>query len=215
MEATIAFFLAGRPWLAAERRAFVQSDGASNYKEPTTELDIPVIGTRLISVEGEGKGRCDADDANVKRGFYNRWNQGESLETAVELCRVASTMGLPGHTFAVLHLDRDLDDTGVKGRVGIPEISKYSMWTVDEEGTLTFFESLDHEASRVTMLQKGRATGMGTGLQIKLDEFDAKHRKHTQNTEASLVVAEGGQAPPKHTFPQDRSRLWLPRRLTG
>ena len=69
MEATIAVFLAGRPWLAAERRAFVQSDGASNYKEPTTELDIPVIGTRLISVEGEGKGRCDADDANVKRGF--------------------------------------------------------------------------------------------------------------------------------------------------
>ena len=72
MEATIAVFLAGRPWLAEERRAFIKSDGASNYKEPTTELDIPVIGTRLISVEGEGKGRCDADDADVKRGFYNR-----------------------------------------------------------------------------------------------------------------------------------------------
>ena len=139
-------------------------------------------------------------DANVKRGFYNRWNQGESLETAVELCRVASTMGMPGHTFAVLHLDRALDDTGVKGRVSIPEISKYSMWTVDEEGTLTFFESLDHEASRVSMLEKGRATGMGMGLEIKLDDFDAKHRKHTQNTEASLAVAEGGQAPPKAHF---------------
>ena len=200
MEATIAVFLAGRPWLAEERRAFIKSDGASNYKEPTTELDIPVIGTRLISVEGEGKGRCDADDADVKRGFYNRWNQGESLETAVELCRVASTMGLPGHTFAVLHLDRSLDETGVKGRVSIPEISKYSMWTVDEEGTLTFFESLDHEASRVSMLEKGRATGMGTGLEIKLDDFNAKHRKHTQNTEASLAVADGGQAAPKPHF---------------
>ena len=200
MEATIAVFLAGRPWLAEERRAFIKSDGASNYKEPTTELDIPVIGTRLISVEGEGKGRCDADDADVKRGFYNRWNQGESLETAVELCRVASTMGLPGHTFAVLHLDRSLDETGVKGRVSIPEISKYSMWTVDEEGTLTFFESLDHEASRVSMLEKGRATGMGTGLEIKLDDFNAKHRKHTQNTKASLAVADGGQAAPKPHF---------------
>ena len=169
----------------------------------------------MISVEGEGKGRCDADDANVKRGFYNRWNQGESLETAVELCRVASTMGLPGHTFAVLHLDRSLDETSIKGRVSIPEISKYSMWTVDEEGTLTFFESLDHEASRVSMLEKGRAMGMGTGLKIKLDEFDASIGSTPKIPKRHLQSRREVKHPPKHTFPQNRSRLWLQRRLAG
>ena len=35
MEATIAVFLAGRPWLAEERRAFIKSDGASNLVQGT------------------------------------------------------------------------------------------------------------------------------------------------------------------------------------
>ena len=72
---------------------------------------------------------------------------------------------------------------------------------------MTFFESLDHEASRVSMLEKGRATGMGTGLEIKLDDFNANHRKHTQNTEASLAVAEGGQAPPKAHFSAEQKQV--------
>ena len=110
-------------------------------------------------------------------------------------------MGLPGHTFAVLHLDRSLDETGVKGRVSIPEISKYSMWTVDEEGTLTFFESLDHEASRVSMLEKGRATGVGTGLEIKLDDFNANIESTPKIPKPHLQSRTEVKQRPSHTFP--------------
>ena len=94
------------------------------------------------------------------------------------------------------------------------------MWTVDEEGTLTFFESLDHEASRVSMLEKGRATGMGMRLEINLDDFDAKHRKQSIGStpkipKRHLQSRREVKHPPKHTFPQNRSRLWLQRRLAG
>ena len=60
------------------------SDQANNYRDPTTELDVPVIGTRGCSTEGEGKGESDSQGYIIKGGLF-RWRDEEnSLESASE-----------------------------------------------------------------------------------------------------------------------------------
>ena len=50
MEATIASFVKARPWLGLSRCSFAQSDNASNYRDPTIEVDCGPLGTRCFSV---------------------------------------------------------------------------------------------------------------------------------------------------------------------
>jgi hypothetical protein len=51
-DATIAAFLRQRRWLAKKRGSFVQSDNASNYRDPTTEIDLECVGARCFSEAG-------------------------------------------------------------------------------------------------------------------------------------------------------------------
>lgn len=67
INAGIEMFMAGRPWLRKDRSMFLQSDGAINYRDPTTEIDVGYIVTRLFSEAGEGKDKIDANCARVKR----------------------------------------------------------------------------------------------------------------------------------------------------
>jgi hypothetical protein len=66
LDASIAVFVEGRPWLSGARLARMQSDQAPNYRDPTTEIDLTCIGTRLYSTEGMGKDEGDAAGAVIK-----------------------------------------------------------------------------------------------------------------------------------------------------
>ena len=71
LDATIASFLEKRPWLASARPSFIQSDNASNYRSPTTEVGIASVGTRCFSEPGMGKDEGDGNGAVIK-GRMNR-----------------------------------------------------------------------------------------------------------------------------------------------
>ena len=55
IEATVKAFVTARPWLGKERAPFKQSDNATNYRDPTIEVDCDVLGARCFSVAGMGK----------------------------------------------------------------------------------------------------------------------------------------------------------------
>ena len=71
LDATIASFLEKRPWLASARPSFIQSDNASNYRSPTTEVGIASVGTRCFSEPSMGKDEGDGNGAVIK-GRMNR-----------------------------------------------------------------------------------------------------------------------------------------------
>lgn len=55
LDATTDMFLKARPWLRDARKGRMQSDNVSNYRDPTTEIDLTCIGTRCFSEAGMGK----------------------------------------------------------------------------------------------------------------------------------------------------------------
>ena len=71
LDATIASFLEKRPWLASARPSFIQSDNASNYRSPTTEVGVASVGTRCFSEPGMGKDGGGGNGAVIK-GKMNR-----------------------------------------------------------------------------------------------------------------------------------------------
>ena len=71
LDATIASFLEKRPWLASARPSFIQSDNASNYRSPTTEVGVASVGTRCFSEPGMGKDEGGGNGAVIK-GKMNR-----------------------------------------------------------------------------------------------------------------------------------------------
>ena len=197
IDASIEVFLKSRPWLKNKRRGFAMSDQANNYRDPTTELDVPVIGTRGFSTEGEGKGESDSQGSIIKGGLF-RWRDEEnSLESASEVKRGADTLGVAATTHAVLVIVRMNEDGGVIGRVSVPNICKYALWTVDERDTITFYEMLDVESSRKSIRETGRAVGFGPGLKITSADFNAKHRTQIKSSGASLDMGTAGPAYPK------------------
>ena len=89
-------------------------------------------------------------------------------------------------THAVLVIVRMNEDGGVIGRVSVPNICKYALWTVDERDTITFYEMLDVESSRKSIRETGRAVGFGPGLKITSADYNATHRTQIKRSGASL-----------------------------
>lgn len=198
-----------RPWLNEERRALEQSEGASNYRNPTLDLDCLVIGTHCFSEAGEGKDEQDKNAALHKRGFRSARDRGADLECARELYDSARGMGLSGHNYGILHPARDCEVLHVE-RESVQNISHYGMWNVvpaegDSPEGITFFESLDRSASRDSIRRTGRAVGFGPGRTISRDHFDAKHRTHSAHTGAYLEMADSTPHP-KARFSRDQKK---------
>ena len=67
LDAAVANSIKARPWLNSGRKTFVQFDKAPNYRDTTTEIDLPGVGTCCFSVAGMSTGECDANGA-LNRG---------------------------------------------------------------------------------------------------------------------------------------------------
>ena len=199
MEATIKEFARGRPWLKIGRNAFVQSDNAANYRNPTTEIDILMIGTRCFSEAGMGKDEGDANGAVIKIGLKRKRDAGNGVESAGDIMALGFSLRVPGQTHAILKLKRGNEDTGIEGRDAVNR--NFGLWAVSDQ-TITFWESLDVVASRLSIAATGRAVGFGPGVIVPLAEFNTKHRTQLAPTEAELEFP-GGEA---SAVPNPRSR---------
>jgi hypothetical protein len=199
MDASIAVFIEGRPWLNGAREARVQSDQAANYRDPTTEIDLTCVGTRLFSTEGMGKDEGDAAGAVIKSKMKRMRDAGDGIESADDLLSMGSRMDISGQTHAKLKLRRTNEDSGIKGRDSV--CRNYAFWTIDEE-YITFWESIDSEASRVSMKTTGRAVGIGPGVKMTIAEFNEKQRTQLMATGASLEMADGKSCAPPN--PKER-----------
>ena len=188
VEATIRAFLAGRPWLDRSRCAFVQSDNASNYRDPTTEVMCRSIGVRCFSEAGMGKDEGDANAGVIKGLFASKLDEGHDLECAGDLFRHATGFKVKGERYGILKVDRRYERR-VSGRVSMPHISNYGLWTLDES-TITFYESLDVASSRESMLRGGKAVGFGEGVKLTIAEFNMKHSTQLSVTGATLDLTD-------------------------
>ena len=90
MDAAIKLFVKSRPWLNVERKMFVQSDGAVNYRDPTTEIDIVQVCIRCITEAGEGKDQIDSNCAIVKRLLKQARNRGWKQRSASDYLKCAN-----------------------------------------------------------------------------------------------------------------------------
>jgi hypothetical protein len=178
----------------------MQSDNASNYRDPTTEIDCRFIGTRVFSVEGMGKGEGDANGANVKGKLKRLRDEGNGIESASDLLALGNQMNLKGQTHAKLQLQRGNEDSGIKGRD--PVSRNFGMWSIDEE-EITFWESLDVEASKESLNTTGRAVGYGPGVKMTIADFNEKQRTQLAPTGATLEMADGSASAP----PNPKGRL--------
>ena len=191
LDATIASFLQQRPWLAGNRSSYMQSDNASNYRDPTTEVDLLSVGTRCFSEAGMGKDEGDGNGAVIKGKIRRVRDESNGIEHAEDLLQIGHNMGISGQTHAVLNIDRSREDGGCDGRGSV--CRTYSLWTIDETH-ITFWESLDVEASRTSMKEGGRAVGFGPGVKMALAEYGAKQRTQLKSTGATLRHADGGSS---------------------
>ena len=178
----------------------MQSDNASNYRDPTSEIDCCFIGTRLFSVEGMGKGQVDGNAATAKGKLKRMRDEGNGIESADDLLAMGSRMDLDGQIHAKLKLRRGNEDSGIKGRDSVNR--NFGMWTIDE-GSITFFESLDVLKSKASMATTGRAVGYGPGVKMTLAEFNEKQRTQIAPTGATLEMADGSE----RASPNPRERL--------
>lgn len=184
VEAMIRAFLAGRPWLDRSRCAFVQSDNASNYRDPTTEVMCRSIGVRCFSEAGMGKDEGDANAGVIKGLFASKLDEGHDLECAGDLFRHASGFKVKGERYGILKVDRSYERR-VSGRVSVPHISNYGLWTLDESA-ITFYESLDVASSRESMRWSGRRIWRGRkayyfGVQYEAQHATISHRCHPRS----------------------------------
>jgi hypothetical protein len=194
LDATIASFLRERPWLAENRQSFVQSDNAANYRDPTTEIDLQCVGTRCFSEAGMGKDEGDGNGAVIKGRIRRVRDEGNGIEEAADLLDIGASTGIAGQTHATLNIDRSNEDGGVGGRK--PFCRNYALWTIDDTH-ITFWESVNIEASRASIKAGGSAVGFGPGVRQALSEFDEKQRTQIAPTGATLTHADGsGSAAP-------------------
>jgi hypothetical protein len=131
-----------------------------------------------------GKDEGDANAGVIKKLFASKLDEGHDLECADDLFRHAAGFNVLGQRYGILKVNRRTERP-VPGRVSIPHITNYSLWTVDEE-RITFYESLDVAASRDSMSGGGKTVGFGVGMQLPLSEFNRKHRTHLGDTGATL-----------------------------
>ena len=194
MEATIKAFVKRRPWLKTGRNAFVQSDNAANYRSPTTEIDLLVVGTRCFSEAGMGKDEGDANGAVVKTGIKRKRDAKNGVESAGDLMTLGNELQVPGQTHAVLKLERGNEDGGIEGRGAVNR--NYGLWAVNGVA-ITYWESLDVVASKLSIAATGRAVGFGPGVIVTIADFNAKQRTQLLETGGALEFAggEGGTDP--------------------
>jgi hypothetical protein len=195
-DATIAAFLRQRPWLAKKRGSFVQSDNVSNHRDPTTEIDLECVGTRCFSEAGMGKDEGDGNGAVIKGRMKRARDEGHAIEGAEDLLAIGASTGIAGQTHAVLNINRPninrpMEDSGVSGRE--PVCRNYSLWTINDD-EITFYESIDIEASRESMKAGGGAVGYGSGIKHDREEFSTKQRTQVADTGATLTHADGGSS---------------------
>ena len=190
VEALTRLFLVGRPWLREERRAMVQSDNASNYRDATTEVNEPLFGTRVFSAEGMGKDESDAN-TGVNKGVLKRYrDRGNALESSVDVLAGVGSSKIPGQTNAVIKIDRRNETPHRLGRSPVSHISNYAMWTISDQW-ITFYESLDVSASRLSIPITGRAVGFGPGHKISIVDFNKLHSTQAQPTRPELLLPDG------------------------
>ena len=150
----------------------VLSDGAGNYRDPTTEVDWKCVGTRCFSEAGMGKDQVDANSAPHKGGLKRKRDLGFDMECARDYYEGARSLNIRAQNYGILTLDRDMEKTSFEGRKPVPNISTFGVWGVTEE-TIAFWESLDEAASRVSIPENGRAVGFGPGYVLTHAQFDA------------------------------------------
>lgn len=109
MEATVKAFVTARPWLGKEHTGYMQSDNATNYRDPTIEVDCGVLGTRCYSVAGMGKDEGDGNGAVVKGQLA-----GTPVQCSADLLASSSKLRIPAQTFATLHVQRKNDNQVIK-----------------------------------------------------------------------------------------------------
>ena len=109
MEATVKAFVTARPWLGKEHTGYMQSDNATNYRDPTIEVDCGVLGTRCYSVAGMGKDEGDGNGAVVKGQLA-----GTPVQCSADLLASSSKLRIPAQTFATLHVQRKYDNQVIK-----------------------------------------------------------------------------------------------------
>jgi len=97
IEATVACFVKARPWLGKERVSHGQSDGASNYRDPTVEVGCGVFGTRCYSVAGMGKDEGDSNGADNKAKIKSKRDAGDGVECSDTLVAMGNSAPVPGN----------------------------------------------------------------------------------------------------------------------
>ena len=195
VEAATREFVAAHVWLDAPRRSMSQSDNASNYRDPTTERFWYLVGTRVFSEAGMGKDEGDANAAIIK-GLVRRERDTRvglvGTECATDIIDITRRIKVVrGQNYGIITLNRKNQTRPLPGRSPVPNISNYAMWTVTDE-VITFWESLDVEASKRSIIETGRAKGFGPGLVIPLIVFDEKHSTRAlESTGATLEMNDG------------------------
>jgi hypothetical protein len=138
-----------------------------------------------------GKDEGDGNGAVIKGRMKRVRDEGHGIEGANDLLDIGAGTGIAGQTHAVLNIKRSNEDSGVKGRD--PVCRNYSLWTIDDHH-ITFWESLDTEASRASMKAGGSVVGYGPGIKHELQEFSKKQRTQVAETGATLTHADGGSS---------------------
>jgi hypothetical protein len=79
----------------------------SNYRDPTTEIDLECVGARCFSEAGMGKGEGDGNGAVIKGRMKRARDEGHGIEgaknlgkhtpcsTSIDLMRMASVTAIP------------------------------------------------------------------------------------------------------------------------
>ena len=209
LEATISLFLVGRPWLAAKRKARLQSDNATNYRDPTTEIDLIWIGTRCFSTSGMGKGETDGNGKGNKADLISANNARRGYESAHEVMGILNEKRRLGQTHVELALQRANEDGGNKKRQSVNR--HFGLWTVDDE-YIRSWEYLDPEASRESLLTTGRARGYGWGVETPKRSFNTSQRTQTKtSTGASLIHDDVAPNPKQRGTKAEKKQLKVAR----
>jgi hypothetical protein len=136
LDATVANLIKVRPWLNSGRKAFVQSDKAPNYRNPTTKIDLLAAGTRCLSEAGIGKDEGEANGALNRGGMKRSRDEVGGAKVAGSCLAIGESLKIPGQTHAAMKFQRANEDSGTKGRDAVSR--SYRLWVVGEL-TITFW----------------------------------------------------------------------------
>ena len=188
MEATVTSSVKARPWLGKRRCSFAQSDNASNYRDPTIEVDCGALGTRCFSVAGMGKDEGDGNGAVNKRQLAAMRDgpDGRSFMCAADYTSASKSLTTSGQNYGELVLDRS-SSVQVVGRKSFPR--HYHLYTINDDTGLTFWEYLDPTASATSIAAGGGAVGYGVGIKEAMADFDENRRSQAEReTGAGLSI---------------------------